>query len=80
VPNVLSQLPTNPTSGGLVGRRTHMLRAGDSLQSVATTYYGRPGMWRQIAAVNRIDDPARVRPGDTIYLPGVGELDEASTR
>lgn len=80
VPNILSQLPTNPTSGGLSGRSTHVFRSGDSLQSLATTYYGRPGMWRQIAAVNKIDDPTRVRPGDTIYLPGVGELDEAGPR
>ena len=77
VPNILSQLPTNPTSGGPAGRRTHMVKAGDSLQSVATSYYGRPGLWRQIAMINKIDDPARVRPGETLYLPGMGELDEA---
>lgn len=70
----LGTLPTNPTSGGLPGRRTHILRDGESLQSLATFYYGGPGMWRRIAEVNGIDDPTRVRSGRTIYLPNGNEL------
>ena len=73
-PSLLSSLPTNPTSGGLPNRRTHTFAQGDTLQSLATTYYGRPGAWRQIAAVNRISDPNRVRPGTRIYLPNAEEL------
>ncbi len=76
VPSLLADLPTNPTSGGVAGRRTHVLTSGDTLQSIATTYYGRPGMWRQIADVNRINNPARVPPGTTIYLPGAGDETE----
>jgi nucleoid-associated protein YgaU len=36
--------------------------------------YGTPGLWRRIAEVNRIQDPTRVRPGTTIYLPNPDEL------
>jgi nucleoid-associated protein YgaU len=72
--NSLSTLPTNPTSGGLPGRHTHMMRAGESLPSIAMTYYGRPGAWRRIAEINGIDDPSRVRAGTTVYLPSAGEL------
>lgn len=72
--SLLSNLPTNPTSGGLPGRHTHVVKSGDSLQSIATSYYGRPQAWRQIADINRINDPARLRPGITVYLPNAGEL------
>jgi nucleoid-associated protein YgaU len=70
----LSTLPTNPTSGGLPGRRTHVLKDGESLQSIAMTYYGNPGAWRRIADINGFTNPGRVRAGATVYLPGGNEL------
>ena len=76
----LANLPTNPTSGGLPGRRTHVLKAGESLQSVAQTHFGEVGLWRRIAEVNGIVDPARVRPGVTLYLPSAGELERQVAR
>jgi nucleoid-associated protein YgaU len=80
VPTLLGSLPQNPTSGGLVGRRAHTVGHGESLQSIATANYGNPGAWRRIAEVNGIQDPTRVRPGDTVYLPNPQELDEGSAR
>jgi hypothetical protein len=74
MPSPLGTFPTNPTSGGLPGRRTHVLGDGESLASLANHYYGRPGLWRRIAEVNGIDDPSRVRSGRTIYLPNTDEL------
>jgi nucleoid-associated protein YgaU len=38
------------------------------------TNYGTPALWRKIAEVNRIQDPARIRPGQTVYLPNADEL------
>jgi nucleoid-associated protein YgaU len=73
-PSLLGSIPTNPTSGGLPGRSTHLLREGESLQSIANHHYGRPGLWRKIAEINGITDPGRVRPGTTVFLPGPGEL------
>lgn len=73
-PNFLSSIPTNPTSGGLPGRSTHLVREGESLQSIAFQHYGRPGLWRKIAEINGITNPHRVRPGTTVYLPGPAEL------
>src|SRR6266498_3642222 len=75
VPSLLASLPTNPTSGGMPGRRTHTVIDGDSLQSIATANYGKPGLWRQIAQVNRISNPSSVRPGTRLYLPNSDELD-----
>ena len=59
----------NPTSGGRAGRRTHVLRAGDSLHSIAQHEYGKPAYWRGLAALNGIDDPLRIPVGTTILVP-----------
>lgn len=80
VPSLLGTLPQNPTSGGLVGRRAHTVGHGESLQSIATANYGNPGAWRRIAEVNGIQDPTRVRPGDTVYLPNPQELADGGGR
>lgn len=74
IPSILGSLPTNPTSGGLPGRRGYTVGHGETLQSIATEKYGVPGIWRRIAEVNKILDPTRVRPGTTIYLPNPDEL------
>jgi phage tail-like protein len=71
VPKVLRA--TNPSSGGLPGRRTHLLTGAESLPELATRTYGGPGRWREIAAANGFDDPLRVRPGTQVYLPGARE-------
>jgi phage tail-like protein len=70
--------PTNPSSGGLPGRRSHVVIAGESLQHIAMASYGRPGAWRTVAAANGIEDPLRVRPGAVVYLPGPEELTTGS--
>jgi hypothetical protein len=78
IPSLLGSLPTNPTSGGLAGRRSHMVAQGESLQSISTQNYGTPALWRRIAEVNRIQNPMRVQPGTAIYLPNPEELTSRS--
>jgi nucleoid-associated protein YgaU len=73
-PSLFGSLPTNPTSGGLPGRRAHTVTAGESLAGIATTAYGAPGRWRALAERNGIEDPLRVRPGDQVYLPNPEEM------
>ncbi|HUZ69151.1 MAG TPA: hypothetical protein VMU65_05515 [Candidatus Saccharimonadales bacterium] len=60
---------TNPTSGGISGRRVHVVSAGDSLHSIAYAEYGSAGLWRVLAEANAIDDPLRVGPGTTLLIP-----------
>jgi|tagenome__1003787_1003787.scaffolds.fasta_scaffold19859887_1 nucleoid-associated protein YgaU len=60
---------TNPTSGTIPGRRTHLMTAGDSLHSVAQREYGKPALWRGLAAINGIDDPLRVPIGTSVLIP-----------
>jgi Contractile injection system tube protein len=63
----------NPTSGAVHGRRTHLLAEGDTLASVAWAEYEDAALWRGLADFNRIDDPLRVRPGQTILIPTADE-------
>lgn len=65
---------TNPTSGGLVGRQSHVVVQGENLQRIAHVTYGDPGAWRAIASLNGIDDPLRVPAGAEIFLPNGDEL------
>jgi nucleoid-associated protein YgaU len=60
---------TNPSSGGISGRRVHVISAGDTLHSVSYQEYGSPGLWRVLAEANGIDDPLRVAPGTTLLIP-----------
>jgi len=73
VPEVLPS--TNPTSGGLATRRTHTVVEGDTLASIAFAEYRNPTKWRAIAVANDIDDPMRLRPGTTLVVPEIGEID-----
>jgi nucleoid-associated protein YgaU len=60
---------TNPTSGGVSGRKSVQVGAGDSLPSLAYQEYGNPNLWRALAEANGIDDPLRLRPGDHLLIP-----------
>lgn len=67
----------NPTSGGLVPRRVHVLVDGDTLQRIAYQEYGDASMWRAVARANDIDDPLRLTSGRSILLPASEELTSA---
>ena len=49
--------------------RSHVVRDGDSLQSIAYAAYGDPTQWRSIAIANGIDDPMRLRRGTALSIP-----------
>ncbi|MGP3690553.1 LysM peptidoglycan-binding domain-containing protein [Streptomyces sp. IBSNAI002] len=74
-PSLLGTLPTNPTSGGLPGRRSYTVTEGEDLVNLARTQYGSTSHWRRLADANAIDDPLRMRPGTTVYLPNPHEFD-----
>ena len=60
---------TNPTTRGIAGLRSHVVRDGDSLQGIAFASYGDPTLWRRIAVANDIDDPMRLRRGTILSIP-----------
>lgn len=80
---VLKEIPnpsagTNPTSGSIHARKTHVISDGDTLQSIANREYGNPGFWRGLAMFNNIDDPLRLPAGTRILLPSSDEAAEIS--
>ncbi|MFF4369389.1 hypothetical protein [Streptomyces sp. NPDC001594] len=79
-PSILGTLPTNPTSGGLPDRAARTLIEGENLQAVALDGYGSPHAWRDIARINNIEDPLRVKPGRALYLPNPRELEAEESR
>jgi hypothetical protein len=60
---------TNPTSGGIIGRRSAVLADCDSLAAIAYREYGDAALWRGIALANGIEDPARVPVGTRLLVP-----------
>lgn len=52
-------------------QKTHTVRLGDTLQSIAADEYGDPAQWRRIAEANDIDDPRRLTPGAVLAIPAL---------
>jgi hypothetical protein len=63
--------PQNPTTRSSGGLGVHVVKDGDTLQSVAHHTYGDPASWRLIAEANGIDDPLHLRRGSALSLPRV---------
>ena len=49
--------------------KTHVVRRGDSLASVAALAYNDVTQWREIARNNGIEDPRNLEPGQVLNLP-----------
>ena len=63
------QQGTNPTSGGVAGRRCAQIGDGDSLASIAQREYGDPNLWRALAVANGVEDPTRLPVGARLLVP-----------
>ncbi|MDX6579722.1 MAG: hypothetical protein QOJ47_1271 [Gaiellales bacterium] len=67
---VLAETPKqNPTSGGPIGNRAHVVSDGDSLPSIAYREYDDAALWRGLADLNGIDDPMALRTGQRLIVP-----------
>ncbi|GGS11782.1 LysM peptidoglycan-binding domain-containing protein [Deinococcus sedimenti] len=52
------------------GDTVYVVKAGDSLSSIAERYYGDPMQYKKIAHFNNISNPDLIHPGDRIRIPG----------
>jgi nucleoid-associated protein YgaU len=59
----------NPTTRSAGGLGMHLVRDGDTLQSIAHQTYGDPNRWRLVAEANGIDNPLHLRRGTPLDLP-----------
>ena len=67
VPIVFGRALVDPFTGFAV----HTVAAGDTLSSIADTFYGDPAKFRIIFAANRnqLDDPDVIVPGQVLRIP-----------
>jgi hypothetical protein len=61
--------PQNPTSGTPRPSRSHRIEVGDTLDRIASRYYGDATKWRSIADANGIGDPLDLAPGRFLAIP-----------
>lgn len=51
------------------GTKLYVVKAGDTLSSIAAKLLGDHKKWTQIAAINGIRDPKAIRPGQKLRIP-----------
>jgi nucleoid-associated protein YgaU len=68
----------NPTSGSEGVESERVVGPGDTLALVAFQELGSTARWRDLAAVNGIDDPFRVPSGRRLVIPAVHSLPRGS--
>jgi hypothetical protein len=47
----------------------HLVVQGETLEKLASLYFGDTRLWTQLQAANQIPDPRRLQPGSTILIP-----------
>jgi nucleoid-associated protein YgaU len=72
LPPVLDEMPLDAAAGG----QTYVVEKGDNLWKIAAKFYGKGSQWKKIydANLDRIPDPARLRPGTELNIPVDGDL------
>lgn len=55
--------------GGRVWPKHYIVKAGDTLQKIASKFYGNSKKWRIIANANNIRDPSHLKKGRTLKIP-----------
>lgn len=60
-----------------IGKRTHLVSAGETLWEISRKYFNSAAYVEQIADANHLDSPNRLRPGMVLVLP---EIPGVSTR
>jgi nucleoid-associated protein YgaU len=61
-----------PLSGGATspdGAKRYVVGAGDTLSVIAKRLLGSAARWKEIADLNGIDDPARLKAGQELRIP-----------
>ena len=51
--------------------RTHTVRSGETLSSIAALRWRKPEEWRRIAEANDIDNPRSLVPGQALRMPAI---------
>lgn len=70
---VLAEAQDPPPDPPATQERTHVVREGETLASIARSYLGATEAWQRIWEANRqrVPDPNRIFPGMELVIPGV---------
>ncbi|MEO1164396.1 MAG: LysM peptidoglycan-binding domain-containing protein [Chloroflexota bacterium] len=49
--------------------KLHVVRRGETLSAISQLHFENPRYWRHIARENKITNPLRLKPGDTLVIP-----------
>ena len=58
----------NPTTVSIPGYRQRLVKEGDTIDWIAFEEYGDASRWRHIAAINNLDDPLAIHPGQLLAI------------
>jgi len=58
----------NPTTVSIPGYRQRVVKEGETIDWIAFEEYGDAGRWRYIAAINNLDDPLAISPGQRLAI------------
>ena len=58
-----------PASASTSGWTTHVVKANETPSDVSMAVYGTSRLWKLILEANKIDDPRKVREGQTLRIP-----------
>ncbi|MGD2114430.1 MAG: LysM peptidoglycan-binding domain-containing protein [Acidobacteriota bacterium] len=59
------------TQRGSFPERSHTVRSGETLSSIAALLWRQPESWRRIAEANDIDNPRLLTPGQVLRVPAI---------
>ncbi len=71
------QFTGSATESSVLNGAHAVLSDGESserLDSIASRFYGNPSLWRELASINNIPNPADIAPGKVIDLPSVSDI------
>jgi nucleoid-associated protein YgaU len=51
------------------GEQTYTVKSGDNLSKISKLYYGDANQYHKIAKANGLDDPDKIRVGQTLTIP-----------
>lgn len=59
----------NPDDNNINIKAEHIVKEGETLQSIAFRYYGDSGYWTRISSYNRIINPFSLKPYTRLFIP-----------
>ena len=62
--------PAEPPAPRAPSRTFHVIASGETLQDISQAHFGTTRRWQEIARLNNITNPDRVRVGQKLRIPG----------